>query len=399
MEKTFKTSLFDPAPSVVGKSKTKLMATGFSKKVPYYVVPDSATDNDKLIFGVYLMYCGTSKNTSVEVWKTYVLTYAALITPGFAGAFPASSYLKTEINPIVFDGLVNLVRNFDALMEAQNAAEVTRVNNEIVQFATLDLLPRPDATVPLSGSYGEWDIKVLFCHYSIMLYLAGKRVAGVDRTQITVARPRALKGKVHIEANVNFLEGTLRLSNESHIGINNAWSEMGAVRNVVFSEYAKYEDVSTDELQNIIWTTMHLLKYSQMGHSVIVYNFIQAYPWVFELPSLRPSLACYVRSVVSAADHDKKMFPYIKLIKGDKSEIFPRKEMEPLIACAVAGLEETQTTLSAYYVDPAYGAVVDAFMEMKAHREKMYRKKVGLDDSDDSGDSEDEGEEETEDVE
>jgi hypothetical protein len=364
------TSIFNPSAGTPLQQRTKLAPTGFSRRVPYYILPDEITGDDRMLMCVYLAFCGTSTETSVEKWKTWVLSYVAFVTPSLGAQLPPSSHVKQTASPVAVQGICEMLHALEANLEANNADGVNASNAAIRNSTLMDMLPRPGTDANFAASWGEWTQKVVMCHYSIMLFMAGKRVSGNDHSQVTIARPRALKGKVHLEGPIDLLEGACRMSDIAHVQINNAWAELSAARAVVFAEYARYSSAEADEMQNIIWTTMHLLRFSNMAHAAVVFNFLQSYPWVFEIPALRPSLACYARSVLEASRVDRDILPYVKLIYGDKSSIFPRKELEPLIACAVHALSETQPTLAAFYSDPAFAPIVDIFERVKLVKEK-----------------------------
>jgi hypothetical protein len=167
------------------------------------------------------------------------------------------------------------------------------------------------------------------------------------------------------------LEGELRLSDESHLAINNAWAEMSQLRALVFTEYAHYNASETDMAQDIVYTTMHLLKFSNMAHAKITFDFLRAYPWAVEVPALRTSIGIYLDSIKVASSMDQNLFPYVKLIYGDKSNVFPRKELEPLVACATTVNQATQTSLADFYRSNAFNPIVEAFIIEKERRENI----------------------------
>lgn len=364
-------TVFAPSANVHRAKKTGLAPISFGDKVTVPVLPQGSTDATRLNVAVYMMMIGTSVSATTQMWKSYVACYVCLVTPTFAAGLSPSAFTRTEMSPsqvLALNNAMNDLRKaFDNNDEdAADAASVT-----IKGTALIPGLPTVNPTCDLLASSAEWQNKVILCHYSLVLFLAGKRVDGDDHSQITQARPLALRGKAHISEPLEFLEESLRLSDESHLAINNAWAEMSQLRSLVFSEYAYYSASDADMGQDLIYTTMHLLKFSNMAHAKITYDFLRAYPWAVEVPALRTSIGIYTDSVNAAKQMDLTLFPYVKLIHGDKAGIFPRKELEPLVACAATVNQATQASLSDFYRSNAFNPIVEAFLEEKDRRERI----------------------------
>jgi hypothetical protein len=204
----------------------------------------------------------------------------------------------------------------------------------------------------------------------------GKRIEGDDHSAITASRPDAVKKKAHLSQQMAFLDGALKLSDNSHIPINSAWAELSALRALTITEFSKYSQNDTDFVQDLIYTTMHLLKWSGMTHAKITMNLLLAYPWIDEIPVLRTALGVYVESVVALMKVDPVLRPYVKLISGDKSAVFPRKELEPLVACAVSVAEETGEEIKKFYRSNAFVGVVEAFTEERDRRDRIREGKL-----------------------
>jgi len=269
------------------------------------------------------------------------------------------------------EAISSIIKNMDLFIES--------LNSENVQGAVSSLSPYKDKPFipglpPLNTDqdwmegHGEWIPKVFACHYALVLFLAGKRLEGDDHTAMTVNRPKALRDKAHLGSSVGFLDGSLRLSDVSHLQINNAWAEMANLRSTCITEFASYSASDTDFIQDIVYTTMHLLQNSGMQHAKITYGFLKAYDWVVEVPALRNSLGTYIDSIKAASKYPQTIQPYLKLIYGDKIDIFPRKDLEPLVACAVAIGRETNENLGDFYSSNEYASIVEAFLEERERR-------------------------------
>lgn len=378
MEFLSTTTVFNPSAGIQKGPKTTVPATGFTKKITYYTLPETASTETRERVMFYLASLGTSSEESLEKWKSWVVTYVCAMTPALSKMLNAKMFQAIQIPSTKLLEVDTIFSDAESAILKDDAAAVESITARLASLDTFPLLPKMAEKLNLADANGEWTAKVIACHFSIMLFLAGKRVDGNDHSQVTIARPRAIKSKAHLDGTIELLEGTFRMSDRAHTRINDAWSEMGALRAIVFTEYAKFESAEVDEYQNLIWTTMHLLRFSGMSHAAIVFSFLQVCPWVYEIPTLRPALALYARSVVEAEKVDSKLFPYIKLIYGDKSTFFLRKDLEPLIACAVSVLTETNPTLAAYYTKPEFAPIVEAFELKRREKESKAGSKIFL---------------------
>jgi hypothetical protein len=371
-------TIFNPSSGVAKGGPTTMVSTSFAKKIPYYVLPETMSLQAREYFVFYIAALGTSEGQSMDAWKSWIVTYVCAVTPAVSKMLSSKMFQAMQLSSPKALLVTEVFEKVEKAIDSNDADLVTKLTTVLANLDIFEGMPKMKAGLSLTEANGEWNYKILMCHFSIVLFLAGKRVAGDDHSQITVARPKALKSKAHLDDTIDLLEGSFRLSNKAHTRINDAWSEMGALRAVVFTEYAKFESATADESQNLIWTTMHLLRFSGMSHAAIVFNFLQVCPWVYEIPTLRPAIAAYGRSVVEAAKVDPKMFPYMKLILGDKSTFFQRKELEPLIACAVSVLTETNPTLAGYFTKPEFAPIVEAFNLKREAKERETGSKIGI---------------------
>lgn len=371
MDSISKTSVFSPASGFQKGKKPQLSLTAFAEKIPYYALPDETTTANRLLVARYLAYCGTSESLRLPEWKTWIVTWACLITPAFMGRLPTTTFSKITMGPNIFPHVIQVVTNLENAHLANDREATDESGNAIKALNVMPLLPEIKHSVDMAFGNGEWSAKVALCYYSMVIFLAAKRIENDDHSSINDARPKALRGKAHIPDQLDYLEGELKMSDSSHLCINSSWSEMGQLRSVVFREYALYDDDEADLMKDILWTNVHLMRYANMGHALITYNFLQAYPWAADVPALKTSIGIYLNSLREASKVDQKLFPFIKLIYGDRSGLFPRKDMEPLVACSVAVQKETSSTLADFYTSSTFNPIVDAFLEEKARRDNI----------------------------
>lgn len=371
MSSTQGSSVFGPSAGFAKAGKKSLNATAFAEKIVYYSPPDGISADNLRLLSMYIVFCGTSKSVRLTNWKTWIVTYVGMVSPGLARTFPPATFVKTPISPVALTSIARSMEALDTSFDSGDRSQITAATLAVASLNDLPLLPKMHETIDYAETAGEWVNKAIICHYSVVLFLAGKQVKIEDRSQITVARPKALRNKAHLGDSISILDGGARLSDEAHIALNNAWSEMGQLKAIVFMEYAEYSSAEADGMQEIIWTSMHLLRFSGFAHAAISSSFLTAYPWAIDVPSLRASVGVFSNSVEEAKKLDPKLLPFMKLIYGDKASLFPRKEMEPLIACATAVLTETSSTLSDFYTNNAFNPIVNAFLDEKERRENI----------------------------
>ncbi|TQS38262.1 hypothetical protein Golomagni_01238 [Golovinomyces magnicellulatus] len=202
--------------------------------------------------------------------------------------------------------------------------------------------------------------KSLYAHLALVIFLAGKKIEDINRTAITIARPKALIEKYRIPG-IAILNGPAMISNHGHLFIHQAYIEMTKFTGECFKEFSNYTTSTTNLYQDIINVNVTLLRFANMQHAAIINRFIGAYPWVSEISELRQCLTIYASSVQALCKMPPALQPYVKLIYGDKSGIFPRKELGPLIACALEVEKEINETLKNYHHDDQFGEIVKKF--------------------------------------
>lgn len=367
-------SLFQASSSATLPKNKKAPLTRFTKKLVVPVLPGDAHDDVRDAFALYLMLCGTSKTTEVEEWKLYIAAYTAYIVPSLGSQYNKDVYTVSTISEVKQQTLATAYDGYMNAVEASAEGATDAMKEGFLQGARLPGFPEPDVSLPWHEGFAEVVPKIIVSHYAIVLFIMSKRVDATNHDPIAAKRPLALRGKAHIEDVCAFLDGQLRLSDESHIMINNAWAESSALRALSMREFATYQEMETDITQDLIYTSVHLMKFGNMTHAKITYSFLKAHPWVDEISSLQGAIGVYRDSILAASKHPEHLRPYLKLIYGDKLGIFPRNELEVLIDCAVAVEKETNPTIDDFFVSDKYAAIVEAFMSERARRAELRTK-------------------------
>lgn len=356
-------AMFSAAGPSSKKGTKKIPPTAFTSRVSIPLIPSNSSDNLRFGMALYLMLCGTSASRSVEEWKKYIAVYSAFIVPSVGARLATEVYQTYTLGSEKIASIENAyVALRQAMSSAQSALELGP-KNAFYTACAIEGLPTPRTNLPWEESYNVMHGKVVASHYSIVLFIMAKRVEADNHAPITQARPEALKNKAHLSGVIAFLDGSLRLSDESHLAINSAWSESAALRATCITEFVTYSGMETETTQDLIYTSMHLMKFGGMNHAKITYAFLRAYPWAGEVPALKSAVGVYVDSVRAAQKYSDTLRPYLKLIYGDKLSIFPRNDLEVLIACAVEIEKVANPTLADFFVNDRFGAVVEAFMD------------------------------------
>jgi len=357
------------APKAYAPASTRgLMRTLLIDKTAVYVFPRDLTKQDAMALGLLFTLMGTSTTATLEEWKSYVCSYTCYLLPDMLGKLPKESYQTISVTrPTIAPTLLRIQQYvhhaYDETEEANPLAD------DGLQGVTAHAgLPKADAGAGYKWVGAECSMKHIYAHYSLVVFLAGKQITDLNRAAITEKRPLAIIGKCSLDETTLILNGPLRLSDASHLYIHTAWSEMTIFRAQCFLEFMNYASMNVNFAQDIIYTSVHLLRFSGLAHARFSYKLIKSNPWVREFAPLQSSIAVFEDSLKESMKVPPPLQPYLKLIYADKSSLFPRKEMEPLVACAVALEEQLQESVGQFFRSDKYAALVDLFLEERSAR-------------------------------
>lgn len=385
MDVTRVENLFAANPALLSKARAPPTSLSIVEKTPYYILPGSSSEETAVAWLLYLALMGTSVSPKVKEWKTWVLSYLVGVAPHLASKLPSRAYPREALSDQKVKDIVKVFDDIKALYSTKDRNVIVPGMKALCESVAISGCPPIAKDLAWETLSGDWDPKILLGHFSIVLFLAGKRIDGTDHSPITKARPEAVRSKAHLYTVRALLDGPLRLSDASHNLINSAWAEMAVARASAITEFATYSQSDTDFGQDIIYTTMHLLRWSGMQHARITMDFLHSYPWAVEVPQLRTFIAKYLDHMKTAAKFDPNVQPYLKVIFQDKVDIFPRKELEPLVGCALDTMESVSDTLKSFYRSSDYSSIVAAFREEAERRsnirsKQLRAKEVQLDD-------------------
>jgi len=185
---------------------------------------------------------------------------------------------------------------------------------------------------------------------------------------IEVNRPRALIGKYGLGATTMLLNGAAKMSFQGQKCVSMSWNELGAFRAILMREFSYFASSETNVPQDIFYLHVRMMKFAHMTHVRLIYEMLIEHPWAADWQPLSGSVRKYLSHLDALARIPEEEQPFIKLIYGDKLDLFPRKELQALTACSLAVLEQNNDDLGDYYHDSQFGAVADQFMEELAAR-------------------------------
>jgi hypothetical protein len=402
-----KSSMFAPQGTQKKIKADVLLPTRLTAKVQVYLFPTTLSEEVSTKIGFSFALIGSSSNKSSVEWKSYLVSYTCFLFPQITRSLDKNNY---EISELKVDDIKEILDKVSKLVEASKAEgdESSIKTGFLSGLKFHDGLPSLGETSNEAWLGAECKMKHVYCHYATVLFLAAKQVTDANsRTQISKSRPEALIRKYHLDEETGILNGSFRLSDHAHIMLNVAWAEMGAFKVNCVTSFAKFSSDEANLAQDIIYTNMQLMKYSGMTHAQISYKFLKAYPWAADIPILRSSVVTFIDSLIQSNAVEAYLQPFTKIMYGDKSALYPRKDMEPLVACAVAAETDVHETLQGFYTSQKFGAVIEAFLEERKDREiRRNRLARGIkgsmayeeahEDSEESGDEQDEDEDDTE---
>ncbi|UNQ74998.1 ORF2 [Fusarium oxysporum mymonavirus 1] len=359
---------FSPQNQTPGGRQKRLLKSAISSAIPIPVLPQSVSVDDRVKYLATMAALGTSISADIAQWKVYILAYTLMLFPQFERSIQRDIYAPVVMTAETIAAVIHAYDDLSAMPETYDADDLHEAEIAFNETVVGPGLPLPNPAAKTRYLPEETTAKILASHYSILLFIAGKRIDTEDHTPLTKNRPDALIRKAHLAAEPQLLTGCLRFSDKSHSELNSAWQELAALRALIFPAFAEFSSEATDDIQDLIYTTMHLLRFSGMQHAKIVHGFLGAYPWARDVPALRSAIAKFDESIIAAAGYPTAIQPYVKLIYGDKSEIFPRKEMEVLISCAVAATQDTSPDIVNFYNSDAFNPIVEAFMAERDRR-------------------------------
>jgi len=185
----FSSRVFTPVPVLGAGKKGKLASLALVDKVPIIILPPAASDDTRRAFLFTIACCGTSGSRSLNAWKSFIATYVVANTPSFASRLPAHTYSITTLEESQVEAVNNFFAAFRQACQARDQTQVESLARGALQSGLIPGLPLPDSALQWTDANNQWATKILIGHYSIVLFLIGKKIEGTDHKAIVSARP------------------------------------------------------------------------------------------------------------------------------------------------------------------------------------------------------------------
>jgi hypothetical protein len=332
--------------------------SGINPTQKAYRWPGHRTNNDhRLACLAVLTQCGRSAEQRFEPWEAFILTFAILCFPGLEQLIrQESAALQVEDLPEVF--IEAVIEGGRTLMTPPPAGEEPTL---FVNIPLPEHLPSYTAVLDVHLINAS-KIEGIYGYYSLLLFLAGKKITVDNISSVTDRRPSALLRKYGDNGISYILTGPGRIADHNFYYLNLAWTRLPAPRLAICKETATYEG-TVNRSQEVVFTTFALMRWSNVQYVPLIKTLMDAYPQVGRVSYLRPGIEEFKKSVVMLLTKPVHYQPYWKLLYGDATQIFSRKNMQTLIACAVAYNRRFQPTLANFVADPQSTHLVDDFVE------------------------------------
>lgn len=310
---------------------------GMQRTIRAYKLPSSATADDRLLLMGALTLCGQSVNGDIPNWQCFVLTYTAL-------AFPETiaTIVTDSEGEITFEDFPTLV--MDEIRSSEEKFDKDSSISISIDFPA----PLPPAKKPFTVDVFNCSTLLgCYAYYSLIVHLMGKKIGPDTRENITIRRPGNLIDAFHAQSEEYILRGDGRMSDNAHTMINSSWDMLTSVKQSLVPLFAGLEKSKSPPGQ-IVFTLFTLLKNSGMQPAALAHQLISSFPWVIEIPILRPEYDYYVKSLLDYSKISPLVRPYIKLMYGNTTRIFHAKSLSNITACAVMYLTTVNPTLKGY---------------------------------------------------
>lgn len=354
---------------------SNVIVPGITEVVTARFLPTTASTEARKALMLVMAILATSSTDNKALWKSYLVTYILIAYPSLATDKDVAR--AVSIQQITDEEMVGLNAAGALLKDIIREEEVSKTLGRRILRQAKKLFPQYDVALSendLEDLADSQDIRAMYGHVSLVIFLAAKVITDQNRNSITSARPKALISKYRMPANENgeltILNGTAKMSNEAHNGINRAWLEMSGFRIPALTQIIRGAVLGADISHDVVHTTVRLLAFSLMSHAVFCRDLITTYDWVQDYDPLRSSISIFVSSANALAKVDPVLRPYVKVIYQDRASFFPRRDMLPLVACAVAVKQEDGGSMMNYATDAQFSGVVAAFRAKRAEVEK-----------------------------
>ncbi|TQS37822.1 hypothetical protein Golomagni_01692 [Golovinomyces magnicellulatus] len=226
----------------------ELLRTRLDDNVICYTIPKNASRETVLDVAFACALACTSETASLSQRKNLVVTYTNILIDGIIQRLSRVTVKTSRITPENLSKLRDLFTKFD---EKDKPDDYTYPQDAFDNFNIDGDLPqmKPGSTCD-NITYSRRE-KSLYAHLSLVIFLAGKKIEDINRTIITIARPKVLIEKYRIP-------GTATLNGPAMIS-KHAYLEMTTFTGECFEEFSGYTTSNTNLYQDILNFNVTLL--------------------------------------------------------------------------------------------------------------------------------------------
>jgi len=242
--------------------------------------------------------------------------------------------------------------------------------------------PHVEATVGSAARIGVAgsvkDIHEVMAMAALYVYIAGKSIPSAqvsDPGQLlaynAVSKRAGNLQHAHKESvgPWEYVTGAGSLAQHSVRAICRAWSSHLAVRVGLIEPLLTVRSGKSGKTGAIFTTVLNLMDGAGMQSASICAEFLDQYPFVWNIPALTGELAFFMESVRAELQIPVSTRPYYRLLHGDAAHLYNRKRLIKLTGLAVSVMSETDENLE-HFEHTADAAIREDFDHLRSLRHK-----------------------------
>lgn len=339
----------EPASRPLGT--TRLM----NLNIPIYYLPDEADTRHRKAVMLVLTSCARVVDSRTSSYQTFILSYMGLMFPDLATSFVSARMSDYDVQPFPPEFV-------DAAYESVTAymGESPDTDPMITYPAGLPQAGLIPVTAELV-SCGS--VEALYAYGSMLLFLSAKQITRENRISVTQKRPTAVIKKLRIDSQAHILTGEGRIVDECHTLINGAWARSTQPRILTIQHVAAMRAAPDRSIaKDVVMITFNLMQWAQAQSVFYIHQLLETHPWVARRPPLVASFKAYARSVQKLHEEPAWFRPYYKLAYQDATDLFRRRDIDPLIAVSIYWARQSSETIGQFAVAAGHDYAVSDFV-------------------------------------
>lgn len=224
---------------------------------------------------------------------------------------------------------------------------------------------------PLAKELVEFDVSELVkskttvemaSYFAIVTFLAGRSDSDKVVANVRERRTKNLYDSHNGKVEFYTVGGELTIAPGTIKTLIRVWSADPTFRSLMITTIIPVSEGSGGIIGAIVGTTLKMNRYAGMNHVLIVSEFLRRFPFVCEMPAFEGQVFLYCTYSSLLAREPLALQPYFKMIKGDQTGIFDKKQLDKLIGLAVEVLAtEDENENLRQYAHNASSVFMDEF--------------------------------------